>query len=240
MKPVKEALIDDLVDKIINQHYKPNSKLPTVMELTEYYGVSRYRMRDALKTLEETGLIVLVQGSGVFVSDQEHVNTLLYNSMTKKKYSEIESHMVSLKQREATFMERRQFNIVENIQVWEFERVRITNSRISQYEITVIPCNLFPILNQSIVEGSIHNYVTKLGYKISHQVTEYSSQNASTKIAEIMVCKKNKALTVIKNHGYLQDNILFEITYSYNLDYSCSYISKYNMYLHKNRETRIR
>lgn len=236
MKQIKSNyIVDDIMGKIIKKQYLPKEKIPTEKELMSNYGVSRYKLREALNSLESMNLIHRVQGSGTFVTDQSHINTLIYNSMTKKKYDEILSKVLSFEKIIPTRQVAEMFDIHPDEMIWQFKRMRIADSRISQIEITMMPCSLFPDLTERIVEKSIHTYVTKKGFTISHQITEYGAINSDNELSELMQCKKNTALTTIKNYGYLNDNSIFEISQSYNLDYTCAYITDYSYEVQKRR-----
>lgn len=63
---VKQALLKQLKSRIT----KPQQKLPTEKELTEYFQVSRITVRKALAELEKEGYIYRIQGRGSFASDK--------------------------------------------------------------------------------------------------------------------------------------------------------------------------
>lgn len=59
---------------IINGFYKYGSQLPSEVELTEKYGVSRNTLRQALTILREDGLIEKQQGKSTIVTYKEEKN----------------------------------------------------------------------------------------------------------------------------------------------------------------------
>ncbi|OPY77821.1 MAG: HTH-type transcriptional regulator LutR [Syntrophorhabdus sp. PtaU1.Bin153] len=81
MKPVFEEvtrgrLSDNLVhqikNSIVNGIYKPGEKLPPEKELLEIFNVSRGTLREALKSLERLGFVVVKTGvlGGAYVTDR--------------------------------------------------------------------------------------------------------------------------------------------------------------------------
>lgn len=92
-----EFVSDDLLSKIYQNKYSPGEKLPTERELASHYQVSRYTIRHAIKKLLNIGCVRVVQGSGIFVTDTKYKSPLIYNSLTEKKFNEIESKIVHLK-----------------------------------------------------------------------------------------------------------------------------------------------
>ncbi|MDB5117839.1 MAG: transcriptional regulator [Mucilaginibacter sp.] len=67
-----EKLSDQVAKKIrqdIDQHkYKAGEKIPAEPELMKLYGVGRSTIREAIKTLSMTGVLMVQQGSGTFVN----------------------------------------------------------------------------------------------------------------------------------------------------------------------------
>lgn len=231
-----DFIVDDIMNKITQQRYKPGEKILTERELAIKYEVSRHTVREALKKLESIGYIYKIQGSGIFISDSIHYNTLIYNSLTQKKFNDINSKVLYFKEITANHELAEIFNIAHISKLWEFKRIRIADYRKVQIEISIIPQELFPNLTAKIAEKSIHDYVHSCNYKISHFITEYKSINISKEDAELLDCKKGTAVTRIKNRGYFKNGLVFEITESLNLDYSCCYINDYNSDMHKYRQ----
>lgn len=62
------SLRDDLARMIADEGLTPGDRLPTEAQLSERFGVARSTVREALKRLEEEGLVDAVQGKGRFVS----------------------------------------------------------------------------------------------------------------------------------------------------------------------------
>lgn len=62
-----EMIVNDLQKRIMNEEFKENNKLPTEEKLMEEYAVSRNTVRNAIKILNNLGLIYPVQGSGMFI-----------------------------------------------------------------------------------------------------------------------------------------------------------------------------
>lgn len=59
---------NDLLAKIKNGDYKVGEKLPTEMELTKFYGVSRITVSRAVKDLADINIVYRVKKSGTFVN----------------------------------------------------------------------------------------------------------------------------------------------------------------------------
>lgn len=74
LKPVeKQRVADEIVDQlrslILTGTYPPNSKLPPERELAKELQVNRASLREALKRLEQLGLVTIRQGDGTRVAN---------------------------------------------------------------------------------------------------------------------------------------------------------------------------
>ena len=86
-------LCDQLILAIIEQIQKGNwaqgSKLPGEIELANSFSVSRNIMREALKILENFGVLDARNGIGTFVSEQaiENIENMQFFNMLKENHS---------------------------------------------------------------------------------------------------------------------------------------------------------
>lgn len=90
MKDVKllyEQIAQQYRDKILNNDYKADEKLPTGREIAEEFGVSLITSKRALEELKKEGLIYRTRGSGTFVSNLPHEGNQLGLEVNKSKKS---------------------------------------------------------------------------------------------------------------------------------------------------------
>jgi GntR family transcriptional repressor for pyruvate dehydrogenase complex len=66
-----EQVVQQLQELIISGRLKPGDKLPPERQLAEQLGVSRTVIREAIKTLEQRGLVTVLTGSGTYVSQMD-------------------------------------------------------------------------------------------------------------------------------------------------------------------------
>lgn len=78
-KTLTEAAQSALRLAIAQGTYRPGSQLPTEAELGEQLGVSRTVVREALRILQDEGLILRRHGVGTFVRDQAILKNLNFN-----------------------------------------------------------------------------------------------------------------------------------------------------------------
>lgn len=72
-KTISELAADQIVDFIIENDYGPGDKLPTESELCEKLGISRSSLREAIKILTSTNVLVIKRGKGTYISEEPGV-----------------------------------------------------------------------------------------------------------------------------------------------------------------------
>ena len=78
-KTLTELAQQELRQAIITSTFRPGSQLPTEAELCEMLGVSRTVVREALRSLEDEGLIARRHGVGTFVRNRPILKNLNFN-----------------------------------------------------------------------------------------------------------------------------------------------------------------
>lgn len=230
----REFIIQDLLSKIYQEEFI-DGKLPNQRKLAEIYGVSRFTIQQAVKNLEEIGIVRVVQGSGIFVHEKWVKNPLIFNSLTRTPYDRIDSKMIELKKAPATLDEQKIFQINQGEEVWTFERIRIVNYKIEQLEISKLPVSMFPDLSQEVVEHSIQNYVEQKGFRISHYITSYDPITTSKEQSKLLLCKRGTPAMQITNRAILEDGQVFEYSSIVAIDYSVTYIRPFDREIHRSR-----
>ena len=66
---VADEIVDQLKSLILAGHYSPGARLPAERELAKSLGVNRSSLREALKRLEQLGLLSIRQGDGTRVTN---------------------------------------------------------------------------------------------------------------------------------------------------------------------------
>lgn len=69
IQPFTQRLISDIVWKISRNELAPGEKLPSIEEMARLYQVGRSSIREAIRSMESTGLVHSIHGKGTFVMD---------------------------------------------------------------------------------------------------------------------------------------------------------------------------
>lgn len=232
----RDFIVQDLLSKIYQNHFE-NGKLPNQRTLAEAYQVSRFTIQEAIRNLQEIGVIHTVQGSGMYIQERLKKNPLIFNSLTRTPYNRISSKLLSLEKRMSTLEEAQIFQLQAPEEIWIFERARIVDYSFEQIEQSKMPVSLFPDLSKEHIEHSIQEYVEKKGYQISHYITSYTPTSITKNQAELLLCKKGTPAMLIQNRCLLKDGSVFEYSEITAIDYTCTYIRPFDREIHEARNS---
>jgi GntR family transcriptional regulator, transcriptional repressor for pyruvate dehydrogenase complex len=89
---ITDLIIEQIRSAILSREIKTGDKLPAERDLVNRFKASRIAVREALKSLEASGFIVIRPGSGIFVSEIDS------KQMSESLYSILRIQNVSLDQ----------------------------------------------------------------------------------------------------------------------------------------------
>lgn len=221
-----EALVQDIVSKIFQNII--DFKLPSERELADKYEISRFSVRKALSKLEAIGMIKSKVGSGYFVNPSIMGTPLIYNSITENKFGEISYKKIQLNKRLPTAHEMQVFSIKEDDYIWNVKRLRLVHDKIIQIEEAKLPVYIFPKMTDDIIESSLQKHVISLGLEIDSYITSYKAVNLNHDDALLLSCKKSTSAMNITNRGFLKSGEVFVVSDIIDINYQCTYYTKFN------------
>ena len=72
-KDLTNSVADQIIQIILNKHLKAGDRIPTEVELMEMMGVGRNTVREAIKSLTSRNILVVKQGAGTFVANNQGI-----------------------------------------------------------------------------------------------------------------------------------------------------------------------
>ncbi len=236
-----QAIAADIQRSIEAGALRPNSKLPTVVELCEAYGVSKITIKRAIDLLTDKGLISSRRGSGTYVKN----TTELFEQTGIERIDGTadggdDSFAFSHSDRAAGFTKEHEgegkkvssvvydFSIVNppaniarhlNIQPDDFAyyhcRARCLDGKPMVIEYTYMPLDLIPGLKRSQLYVSVYDYLQNtLGLKISSFHRILRAVPATEEEAERLNTKPGVPMLEIAQVGFLDDGTPFEYSVS--------------------------
>ena len=197
----KYAIIaNDIKEKINNETYKVNDKLPDEITLSKEYNCSRMTIKRAIDILGTEGFITKSRGAGTFIRPQQKINnneqyfsnmpsTFGFSNTFKEYNHSTEVKSFSVIECPNEILEKLQLKKYEF--VYFIERVRYINNLPIIFETLYISIEKIPGLTKSILEKSLYQYIENtLNIKI---------YNADKFIRAKLASEKDKLFLKIKN-----------------------------------------
>src|SRR5579883_2803985 len=96
-----EGVVQQIVRQVLGGEIKPGMALPSELELSQQFGVSRTVIREAVRVLVAKGLVTAKHGSGVWVQSEEHWDHLdpliLFEQVRSEKNKRILNEIVEVR-----------------------------------------------------------------------------------------------------------------------------------------------
>lgn len=214
------SIYNDIVEKIENEEYAANDKLPSEKNLMDYYSVSRDTIRKSLNKLEQNGYIMKVNGKGSFVLDTQKFNFPVSNVVSFKELSrelgqDAKTSVTLLQCDTPSIRMMKKLNLKADEKVWKIVRTRTIDGQKVILDKDYVPGKYITHLTEEICQDSLYRYVEEeLGYKISNARKEITVQFASQEDKTYLDMNDYDMIVVIKSYTYLEDASLFQYTES--------------------------
>ncbi len=148
-KTLPIQMADNLRDRLARREWQHGDQLPTEADFVDMYGVSRATVRQALKTLENQGLIITKRGRGSFVADDAMIHagmqelTSITSTIAQMGHvpDMIYHHRIL---RKAKPSECEIFELKETDEVLEIQRKILADEITVAYSYDVLPRWVFP------------------------------------------------------------------------------------------------
>tara|TARA_R110000868_G_scaffold1211_2_gene9285 strand:- start:983 stop:1771 length:789 start_codon:yes stop_codon:yes gene_type:complete len=141
--PRHQQIADHLRSDILNKEFTAGDKLPSEKRLCDYFDVSRITVREALKALENEGLIFKKQGLGAFVSKDNDTQKLVqltdFSEDMRRAGYESSSKLIRFKKVEAVTEINTILELPPSSPLIRIDRVRLGNNKPVAFDITWLP-----------------------------------------------------------------------------------------------------
>lgn len=140
---------------LVEESLGPGDRLPTEEDLADRFEVSRATLREALRLLEQDGVLEVRQGNGRYVSALPTVERPItrlegMTELLKSMGYRVSDRVLSLSVGAPTEEEARALRMQPSAEVVHLERVRVQDSEPLTYSSVAMPRSLFP--------GPVTNY----------------------------------------------------------------------------------
>ncbi|MGL5721452.1 MAG: GntR family transcriptional regulator [Brevinema sp.] len=208
-----------IYNDFIKDKLHPGDGIPTEMELTTHYKVSRTTVRKALQELAKNGLVYSIQGSGTYVSQQANVQKITvldsFATHAKKVGKTPSTKVLEFSTQPAGFNVAKVLQIKESDLVYFVRRLRLLDDEPINYEIGYMPVKMFPDLSISVMENSKYNYVEHdRNMPIKGSTLVFEPVIITPELAELLQLEHGTPVLKVETISQLKDGRFFEYTES--------------------------
>ena len=213
-----KAIVKDIEECIRRGDLQPYDQLPTVVEMTKAYHVSRTTIEQVMDELEKRGLVSRKRGSGVYVkkvatqSFDKPLNTI---SLTKDIDVEMPEHP-QCAVHEFTVVKpdehvRHELGLHEFSFTFYIERSHLHNGQPLDIQYLYYPVEIFRDIRLTSAESSIRAWIEE-NYEITPDSFHKTLRDvtATERECEILEIPAGSPLLEVEQVGYLDDGRPFE------------------------------
>jgi GntR family transcriptional regulator len=213
-KTLTEIAEQELRQAITRGTFQRGSQLPTEAELCQMLGVSRTVVREALRVLEEDGLVARRHGIGTFVRDHPILKNLNFNfgitEMIESAGLTSGTSHLAIQSETADQEKAERLGVALGTSLVTVERVRTADGRPVVYSLDTLPKSLLQGVEfdpQLLLTQSIYNILqTTLGEVIEYGIARLLPVVAPEFVSEKLQLPLNALTLYIVQTDYSPDD----------------------------------
>ena len=213
-KTLTEIAEQELRHAISRGTFRPGTQLPTEAELCQMLGVSRTVVREALRVLEEDGLVTRRHGVGTFVRDHPIIKNLNFNfgitEMIESAGLISGTSYLAIRSESADQEIAEQLRVALGTPLVTVERVRTADGRPVVYSLDTLPESVLQRAQfdpQLFLTKSIYNIIqTSLGQVIEYGIARLLPVTGPDFVTEKLALPKGALTLYIVQTDYSPDD----------------------------------
>ncbi|QOV18813.1 GntR family transcriptional regulator [Blautia liquoris] len=209
--PLYEQLKNIILNDIKEGKLKPNQKIPTEMEFSKKYKISRMTVRKALSELVDEGVLAKKQGKGTFVLEKKMVEDLSSpNSFTKlcqRNKKEPGGKTLLFVMEKPKEHDKRTLGLNKDEKIIHLKRIRTADNIPVMLENIYFPGHLNRIMTEDLNDTSLYQILQeKYGIYSGNSVMEISVCVAKPEEASLLQIKRGSPCLLMEEVVYDQNN----------------------------------
>ncbi len=207
--PLYKQLKDLILKEIEEGRLKPNQKIPTELELSERYQISRMTVRKALAQLVDEGILAKKQGKGTFVQEPKMTEDLSspnsFTNLCKRNGKVPGGRTLKFILEEASDRDVKELKLEAGEQVIRVERLRLADNMPVMLENLYFPGHLKNILVENLDDTSLYQILhDKYGLVTGNSVMEFEISEANSYEAALLEIRAGSPLLLVREIVYDQ------------------------------------
>lgn len=207
----------DLLEEINLGYYKKGDLIPTELELSHTYQVSRVTVRKATDNLVARGILSRIAGVGTFISG----NTVTQNQPPIQGFTDLmkEQGQTASTKVDAFTLQKAPANIASILKIdkeepiYYIHRLRYGNDQLLQMETSYMSARLYPDISIQILESSKYHYFEQVkGIKIAFSHHTVTPILPTKQMAELFHISPDTPIIKVANITHLDNGQIMDYT----------------------------
>ncbi|MFB6466377.1 GntR family transcriptional regulator [Cytobacillus sp. Hz8] len=219
---VYKQIIDDLKKKIFAGQFA-DMRLPDERSLSETYQVSRSSIKSALTKMANDGIIFKKRGSGTFINPLYIKNESIFN-YEGSNLGVTDNFQMNGKRPKVRVLNFEVIPPTEELQrdlflqphdfVYKIIRLRLFDEEPFMIETGYIPIKIVQDLNQTIIEGSIFNYLEEVqNLAVTKSFLSISAEPSDANDQKLLRLRENEPVGIMEGIFFLDNGTPFEFSH---------------------------
>lgn len=209
--PLYKQLKDIIKQKIIDGEFQPNQKIPSELQLSKMYNVSRITVRNAITELVDEDLLIKKQGKGTFVSipkiEDNVLEDISFSLTCKINKVKPGSKIIKNVIKDANERDIAELNLHENDKVVYIKRIRYADDEPVILEHNFFPSKFAFLLNEDLENQSLYEILNdKYGITRAKSKRTIEIITASEEEASLLAISKGEPLLLHREIVYDKNN----------------------------------
>lgn len=217
-----EAIASEIKKRIKDNFYRLDQPIPDEISLSKEFSCSRMTMKRALDTLVMEGLLYRKRGHGTFIvksAIQESRVNVTGNDITGLskllKGKNITSHVITFEVQFPSEEVAAHLAIDITTPVYYLIRLRLVDDEPYVMEITYMPTNLIPGINDEVLHSSVYEHISKnLGLTIAGSHRKIRACKSNNLDHQYLGALEHDPILEVEHVGFLNNGVPFEYSFS--------------------------
>ncbi len=191
-KVLSAQVRDDLLEELRSRGLRPGDRIPTEAEVSELFGVSRSTVREALRLLEESGVVRVERGKGRFLSagGALHVERPIdrFESVTEMLESlghRVTTSVLAVEEGVPTEAEATGLDLGPDGRVIRLARLRYGDGRLLIYSVDTVPRDCLPgPVEHRDWSGSLTAMLASHGHAVDSSIARIRATGLPAEVAD--------------------------------------------------------
>lgn len=206
-QPMYYRIQQNILGQIQKGSLKPGQQLPTEIELSQQYQVSRITAKRALDELVRQGRAFRQQGRGTFVAQTRIHDISGFGSFSEDVRSrglEPGALVLKFEEIEADNETRARLQLNPGEHIYFLKRLRTANSEPVAVETAYLPCRFFPgLIQEDLTDRSLYSVLTEnFGVQPTWADAEFEARQASREEALLLKLKTGRPVLSARRVTY--------------------------------------